>query len=267
MCEVLKVSRSGFYKWRSRPPSRAAQSNEALLAFLLERARWLKGVPGYRKLHHEAVDAGFTCSRNRVQRLLQRAGYRSAVATKPGHRRPSPGLPVLPNLLNRAFSVARNDTVWVSDITQIRCVDGWLYLAIVIDLYNREVIGWALGRENQAALVLRALRLAWRQRQPEGRGLLFHSDQGCQYRSEQVMRWLSRKHITISMSRPGNCWDNACAESFFALLKKERTHRLGLISRRHMAGEIKDYIDQFYNTVRIHGSLGYQTPAAFGAAP
>lgn len=264
MCEVLQVSRSGFYKWLDRPLSATAQANMTLKQFLVERSKALHNIFGYRKLFKEAVEAGYICSLNRIQRRLQELGYRSVVSTKPGHRRPDPGLPVLPNLLNREFDVADPDRVWVSDITQIRCDEGWLYLAVVLDLFNRKVIGLAMGAENRAALVRRALNQAWRARRPDGNQLMFHSDQGAQYRSEEVMGWLASHNITISMSRVGNCWDNACSESFFALLKKEWVHRLGTISRATMIAEVEHYVLQFYNTIRTHGTLGLKTPASFG---
>lgn len=263
MCEVLEVSRAGFYRWLSRPPSRRQCANESLLRFLLKRAEALHGIPGYRVLRQEAVAEGHDCSLNRVQRLLQAVGYRSVVAPKPGWYRPKPGMPTLPNLLNREFRVSGPNRVWVSDITQIRCLEGWLYVAVVMDLHSRRVIGWAAGKVNAAELVLRAVKRAWQARWPNGKQLLFHSDQGAQYRSAEVMGWLTRRGVTLSMSRRANCWDNACAESFFALLKKEWVSPLGLVSREEMRGEIAYYIDEFYPLLRRHGSIGGVTPAAF----
>ncbi|WP_323745870.1 IS3 family transposase [Alloalcanivorax profundimaris] len=267
LCEVLEVSRAGYYRWRHAPcqPSARRQRWRTLQAFLLEQARQQKGVPGYRKLWRDAQDAGFACGKNQVQRLLRACGYRSCVATKPGHRRPSSGLPVLPNLLNRRFTVAQPNRVWVSDITQLRCQEGWLYVAVILDLCGRQVVGRALGRVNDSGLVLRALEQAWERRQPCGEALLFHSDQGAQYRNEAVMSWLNDRGVTISMSRSGNCWDNACAESFFALLKKEWTTRLGVIGRDEMSDEIQYYTDHFYPKVRRHMTLGGLTPNAYAA--
>lgn len=263
MCEVLGVSKAGFYRWRKRPPSPRQQANESLQAFLLHEAEAQMGIPGYRKLWEAAVAVGYACSKNRVQRLLQRAGYRSCCALKPGYRRPDAGLPVLPNLLNRAFDVSEPNRVWVSDITQLRCEEGWLYQVIIMDLYGRRVIGKASGAQNTADLVLQALKQAWKASRPVGKRLLFHSDQGCQYRSEEVMGWLTRRGVTLSMSRIGNCWDNACAESFFARMKQEWTRRLGIISRQEMAAEIDYYIDDYYNTVRRHGTLGGKAPSNY----
>jgi putative transposase len=268
MCSVLDVSRAGYYRWRQRQhrPSPRQRHHQALSSFLLEAAEQQESVPGYRKLWLDAQDAGFACGKNQVQRLLREAGYRSCVAMKPGHRRPDPGLPVPPNLLNRDFEVSEANRVWVSDITQIRCREGWLYMAVVLDLGTRDVVGRALGPVNHSNLVLEALEQAWRRQCPKGEELLFHSDQGSQYRSEAVVGWLNARGVTISMSRPGNCWDNACAESFFALLKKEWTRRLGLIGRDEMASEIRYYTDQFYPKMRRHMALGGLTPHAYAAA-
>ena len=266
MCEVLDVSKAGFYRWLSRKPTPRKQENARLLAFLLRRAEEMHGIPGYRWLWKEAVAEGFWCNKKRVQRLLKSVGYRSVVARKPGWRKPSSSLPVLPNLLNREFIVSAPNRVWVSDITQIRCQEGWLYVAVVLDLYSRRPVGWAAGQINSASLVLAALKKAWLSRRPDGNQLLFHSDQGAQYRSEEVMGWLTRRQVTLSMSRRGNCWDNACAESFFALLKKEWVHPLGIVGREEMKQELSYYIDQFYPMSRRHGTLGDVTPEAFEMA-
>lgn len=263
ICEVLNVSTSGFYKWRSRPPSGREKANQTLLAFLLKTAERENRIPGYRKLWKAAVDHGYLCSQNRVQRLLQGAGYRSRAAMKPGYQKPKPGMPVLPNLLNRAFAVEKRNHVWTSDITQIRCADGWLYIAVVLDLYSRAIVGWAASCLNSAELVKTALQGAWKKRQPKGSELLFHSDQGCQYRSEKVMAWLHKRQVTISMSRKGNCWDNACNESFFAQMKKEWLSTLAIQSRAEAHLETKWYIEEYYNTVRRHGTLGGVSPMAF----
>lgn len=263
MCEVLEVSKAGYYRWRKRGESKRARYNRGLLAFLKQQIKEHKGIAGYRKLWEEAVDAGYDCSKNRVQRLLQGIGYRSCRAAKPGYRKPSVGMPALPNLLNRQFTVSAANRVWVSDITQIRCQEGWLYVAVVLDLYARRVVGWAASPVNSADLVLLAVKRAWRRRQPDGRQLLFHSDQGSQYRSEEVMGWLAQRDVTISMSRRGNCWDNACSESFFAQLKLEWIKRLDLMSREDMQVEVRYYVEEYYNVVRRHGALGMMTPMAF----
>ncbi len=264
MCEVLEVSRSGYYRWLSRPRSARDEANETLSVFLLERAAQMRGIPGYRKLWLEAVDAGYACGKNRVQRVLQAVGYRSSTAPRPSHRRPTGGI-VLPNVLARQFEVDAPNRVWVSDITQIRCQEGWLYEAIVLDLYGRRIVGRAAGRQNNAQLVLAALRQAWQDREPEGARLLFHSDQGAQYTAKEVQHWLARRQVKLSMSRVGNCWDNACAESYFAHLKKEWIRPLGLIKRSEMIGELKYYTETYYNQIRRHSQAGDLPPAVFEA--
>lgn len=150
--------------------------HQSITSFLLERAKKMKSVPGYRKLWIEAQDEGYRCGKNQVQRLLQEAGYRSCTALKPGYRRTVSTLPVLPNLLNRRFSVGEPNKVWVSDITQIRCKEGWLYLVAVMDLGTRQIVGYAQGAVNSSQLVLNALESAWKYSQPVGKELLFHSD-------------------------------------------------------------------------------------------
>ena len=265
MCCVLHVSRAGYYRWklRQRAPAAHTQRHRNLLAFLLAEAERQHGIAGYRKLWAEAVIHGFACGKNQVQRLLQTAGYRSCVASKPGHRKPHPGMAATPNLLNRQFTVSQENRVWVSDITQIRCKEGWLYLAVIIDLATRQVVGKAQGPVNSAELVIKALKRAWAKQKPTGHDLMFHSDQGSQYHCTATMAWLNKRKVTISMSRRGNCWDNACAESFFALLKKEWTRRLGLLTRKEMTEEIHFYITQYYHKVRRHTALGGLTPNAY----
>ena len=263
MCEVLEKSRAGYYKWRNRLPSNRALINKDLTDFLLESAKKEHVIPGYRKLWKSAVSAGFICSKNKVLRLLQSTGYRSRVAQKPGYRKPQHNMPTLPNLLNREFKTKERNRVWVSDITQIRCLEGWLYIAVVLDLYSRKVVGWATSHINNSELVEIALRKAWKERQPNGSELMFHSDQGCQYRSQQVVSWLAKKEVTISMSRRGNCWDNACAESFFAQMKKEWFKPLDTLTRIDTCVEVQYYIEEYYNSVRRHGTLQDISPIEY----
>ena len=263
MCEVLEVSRAGYYKWRNREPSKREVENHRLLQFLLATAKEEHGIPGYRKLWQAAMDAGFICCQNKVQYLLQGVGYRSCTATKPGYQKPKPGMAVLPNLLSREFNVASSNSVWVSDITQLRCLDGWLYVAIIEDLFSRAIVGWAASCVNNAELVEAALESAWNERRPLGSALMFHSDQGCQYRSELVISWLNRRNVTISMSRRGNCWDNACAESFFAQMKKEWFKGMETLTRSETRIEVQYYIEEYYNQVRRHGTLNGLSPMTF----
>lgn len=267
MCKVLDVSRSGYYRWASRKPSARYQANQTLSRFLHQEAERQHGIPGYRKLWYAAVQSGFVCSQNRVQRLLQRMGYRSVTAPRPGWRKPKPGMPVRPNLLNRGFCVDEPDRVWVSDITQIRCQEGWLYVATVMDLYSRRVVGHACSPQVDATLVQKAVKqaLSWRSIKKEGDSL-FHSDQGAQYRSEDVLKTLNAAGFTISMSRRGNCWDNACAESFFSLMKREWLHHLGLISRQEMKDAVGYYISEYYDGIRAHETLGGLAPRDYELA-
>lgn len=264
-CEVLKVSRSGFYDWLKRQPSQRANENESLLAMVLNEAKKQHGIPGYRKLWKAVTEQGYVCSKNRIQRLLQRVGYRSKTSRKLGYRKPISSKLVLPNLLNREFNVKEKNRVWTSDITQVRCMGRWLYIAVVLDLYSRKVVGWATSHINDSELVKRALVRAWKERKPDGTQLLFHSDQGVQYSSEKTQRWLNDRGITISMSRKGNCWDNACTESFFAQMKKEWFNSLDELTLSLKQGmlETQYYIEQYYNNVRRHGTLSGMSPIEF----
>lgn len=266
MCKVLGVSRSGFYRWASRTPSTRRRANRALSVFLRQEAERQHGIPGYRKLWYAAMQSGFICSQNRVQRLLQRMGYRSVTAPRPGWRKPKPGIPVRPNLFNRGFCVDAPGRVWVSDITQVRCQEGWLYIATILDLYSRRVVGHACSPQVDAELVKQAVDQALSWRTVKVGESLFHSDQGAQYRSEEVLRTLNEAGFTISMSRRGNCWDNACAESFFSLMKREWLDHLGLINRQEMMEAVSYYIREYYDGIRAHETLGGLAPREYELA-
>lgn len=264
LCRWLDVSTAGYYKWLTRKPSKREAENECLSSYLRRESQAQHGIPGYRKLWEAAVANGFICNRKRVQRLLQDMGYRSCASKKRYGRtlRQNTLMPAY-NILSRQFKVDKPDRVWVSDITQVRCSDGWQYLCVVLDLFSRKVIGWSTSRINNAKLVLKSLNKAWEQRQPLGHELLFHSDQGIQYRALETIRWHRKRKIKISMSRKGNCWDNACSESFFAQYKKEWMNNLGEISRQEMTMQSRIYIDTYYNPVRRHGTLGGVSPMDF----
>ncbi|WP_370317908.1 IS3 family transposase, partial [Pseudoalteromonas sp.] len=165
--------------------------------------------------------------------------------------------------LRRQFNVDTANTVWVSDITQVRCKDGWQYLCVILDLYSRKVVGWVTSRINNAELVIKTLRKAWSARNPDGANLLFHSDQGAQYVAKETVKWLTNRGVTVSMSRKGNCWDNACSESFFAQYKKEWIKNLNELSRSEMTTQTYFYIEKYYNSVRRHGTLGYKSPMQY----
>ncbi|MBC7001176.1 IS3 family transposase [Photobacterium sp. BZF1] len=264
MCDVLGVSRSGYYKWLNNQPSDRTRYNQGLLAFLRQQIKKHRRIQGYRKLWEEAVAYGYACNKKRVQSLLQQIGYRSnACKRRFGVVRPREVVPTAPNYLNRNFSVEAPDRVWVSDITQIRCHEGWQYLCVIIDLYSRRVVGWATSYMNSAEIVLRALKKAWNARKPEGEALMFHSDRGSQYRCYDVLKWLTRRKVTVSMSRKGNCWDNACSESFFGLMKKEWFSNLEQMSRKEMVAECRNYINGYYNVIRRHGTNGGLSPMMY----
>ncbi|WP_406732050.1 IS3 family transposase [Vibrio scophthalmi] len=264
LCQWLGVSSAGYYKWLHRKPSVREQGNDSLLDFLKEESDRQHCIPGYRKLWEAAVAYGFICNKKRVQRLLQSLGYRSK-ASKKRHGRAPRQKTLMPayNLLNRQFDVSKPNQVWASDITQVRCKEGWNYLCVILDLYSRKVVGWSTSRINSACLVLKTLNKAWKSRRPDGRKLMFHSDQGVQYRAIETLRWHRKKAITVSMSRKGNCWDNACSESFFAQYKKEWISNLGGMSRQEMTMQSRLYIDTYYNPVRRHGTLGGVSPIDF----
>ncbi|WP_415884673.1 IS3 family transposase [Neptuniibacter sp. QD34_54] len=264
LCRLYGVQRSGYYAWLNRIPSLREQMNQKILSRALELADQCRGVYGYRKLWHALLCEGFCCGKNRLCRLLRRVGYKAQLAVRKARYCLEGGLMPQPNLLNREFNPSQINRVWVSDITQVACREGWLYVSVVMDLHNREIVGFECSRQVTADIVLKSLQKSWNKAKPEvTHKLLFHSDQGSQYRSERVMSWLTKRGVTISMSRQGNCWDNACAESFFSLLKKECTRKLGLITCSEMAREIGLYISRFYNTIRSHSALGYESPVGF----
>lgn len=256
------MRRSGYYAWRNRQVSSRALTNRRLLERALELADKFHGIYGYRKLLIELYKEGYRCSKNRLCRLLKEAGYKAKLAVRRKRYGVHQGMSAQPNILQRRFNPRGSNEVWVSDITQFACREGWLYLSVVMDLHSRKIIGYQCSTNATAEVVLSSIKKGWQAGKPDANHqLLFHSDQGSQYRSEKVMSWLTEKGVTISMSRKGNCWDNACSESFFSVLKKEWTGHLGVISRSKMAQAIKYYIACFYNTIRSHSALNYQAPA------
>ena len=266
LCRVLQVSRSGYYAWRGRPLSERALANVRLLVEIRAvhvKSRRTFGSP---RVHRELRTPERPLSERRVARVMQRAGIRSKhrrkfrVTTQSNHRRP-----IAPNLLARNFATTAPNRVWVGDITFIWTAEGWLYLAVVIDLFSRAVVGWAMSERVTDDLTLAALRMAVATR-ATGPGLIHHSDQGSQYTSDAYRRVLADHGFVASMSRRGNCWDNAVAESFFATLEKDQL--VGWIPETRDAARrgIFDFIEAFYNRERIHSTIGYQSPMAFEAA-
>lgn len=263
MCRVLRVHRSGFYAWR-RQPSSSRKKDDARVLGLIKQA-WLESgtVYGYRKVCADLRDLGESCSRHRVARLMRLEGLRA----QRGYRR-RPGLQVgkpsvvAPNRLDRKFNVAIPDRHWVTDITYLRTHEGWLYLAVVIDLFSRQVVGWAMHGHMATDLVLQALTMAvWRRRPLPG--LMLHSDQGSQFTSSDWQTFLKSHNIECSMSRRGNCHDNAVAESFFQLLKRERVRRKIYSTREQARSDVFDYIELFFNAKRRHGANGGIAPVEY----
>ncbi|WP_329856299.1 IS3 family transposase [Stenotrophomonas muris] len=262
MCRVLGVQRSGYYAWLRHGASAREREDQRLLGLI--KHHWLASgtVYGYRKITLDLREAGEQCSRHRVLRLMRAEGLRAQVGygRKPRHRGGPAG--VVANVLNRDFGPQAPNKVWVTDITYIRTYEGWLFLAAVMDLYSRQIVGWATASTMTSDPVLQALvAAAWR-RKP-GPGVMVHSDQGCQFTSSDWQSFLKAHRMVPSMSRRGNCHDNAVAESFFSVLKKERIKRRIYPTRAMAASDVFDYIEMFYNPIRRHGSAGGLSPVEF----
>jgi putative transposase len=265
MCRILQVSRSGYYDWIDRPLSNRARENERLLVLIRASHTASGGIYGSPRVTADLREAGETCSKNRVARLMRVNDIRGIT----GFKRPRPlvGKPslLMPNRLQRQFTVSRPDEAWVTDITYIRTWQGWLYLAVVIDLFARKVVGWSMKPTLAKELVLDALLMAvWRRRPTQP--VIVHSDQGTQYGSDAWYRFCISHNLKPSMSRRGNCWDNAVAESFFGSLKKERIRKQIYRTRDQARADIFDYIEMFYNRKRRHSHLGDVSPEAFEQA-
>jgi putative transposase len=263
LCRVLGVSRSGYYAWRSREPSPAEVRRKELTDEVKEIHAEVKGRYGSPRIHAELVARGTTCCENTVARLMREAGiaakarrkFRQTTDSNHPH-------PVAENLLDREFDPDEPNTSWVADVTYIPTGEGWLYLAAVVDLFSRMVVGWSMATTMTSRLVVDALEMALVRRLP-GSGLVAHSDRGSQYASEHYRRRLAEERIGCSMSRRGNCWDNAPMESFFASLKKELVHHEDYATRDQARASIFEYIEAFYNRVRRHSALGYVAPAEY----
>ena len=262
MCRVLKVHRSGFYAWLHEPKSPRAKANEALTAKIREFYDQSMGIYGSPRIFCDLRQAGVACSENRVARLMRAAGIRSVRGYKrPRYKAGRPSL-VAPNQLQRQFQYDAPDLAWVTDITYIRTYEGWLYLAVVLDLHSRAVVGWSMGSRMHTSLVLDALTMAVWRRKPKG-SVIIHSDQGSQFGSDEFNRWCKDNRLSPSMSRRGNCWDNAVAESFFSNLKTEQIKKRIYSTRAEAKSEIFDYIEGFYNRVRRHKHLDQLSPQEF----
>ena len=263
MCRCLRIQPSGFYAWLKNPLSRRAKEDARQTELLRQAWEDSGKVYGYRKLHDDLLDQGETCCPNRVARLASLAGIRARIGYK---RRPGSygGKPsrVVDNTLARQFDVAAPDKTWVTDITYIRTQEGFAYLAVVIDLYSRRVVGWSMQNRQTTDLVLQALLMAVWRRKPKGK-VLIHSDQGSQFTSIDWASFLKAHNLEHSMSRRGNCHDNAVVESFFNLLKRERVRRRTYRSRDEARQDVFDYIEMFYNPIRKHVRNGMLSPVEF----
>jgi putative transposase len=264
MCQALGVSTQGFYAWRNRPDSPQALRREALLVAIRAVHAEYKHRYGSPRIHEELRQGrGVACCVNTVAKLMREDGIRAKSARKFRHTTDSNhSLPVATNLLDRRFDPENPNERWVADITYVPTREGWLYLAVVEDLYSRMVVGWSMADHMQSRLVVDALEMAVSRRFPDD-GLLAHSDRGSQYASEHYQRLLAKHGIACSMSGVGQCWDNAPMESFFATLKKELIHHEDYQTRAEARASIFEYIETFYNPKRRHSSLDYLSPAAF----
>lgn len=264
MCRVIGVHRSGFYAWCRE--SLCQRAREDVRQTGLIKQFWIEsgGIYGYRKILNDLRDVGEGCGKHRVYRLMRLAKLRSQTGyarRRPAHKAGKPSS-LAPNRLEQNFDVDRPNTAWVTDITYIRTYEGWLYLAIVLDLFSRQIVGWSMASRMKSDLVLQALLMAVWRRRPKAE-VIVHSDQGTQYTSGDWQAFLRDHELLPSMSRRGNCHDNAVAESFFQLLKRERIKRRIYASREQARQDVFSYIELFYNSRRRHGSSGNLSPVNY----
>jgi putative transposase len=268
MCRVLKVSRSGFYAWQRRKPSHRALREAELIEKIRKVHEQSRGLYGYPRAHRALLIDGEVVSRNTVARLMRKAKIRGKTrkryvprTTDSRHHKP-----VADNLLNRDFAAAAANRKWLADITYVPTQEGWLYLAAVLDIFSRRVVGWSMADHMEVDLVADALQMALQHRRPAGGDLLHHSDRGSQYASDDYQGLLKRHGIMVSMSGKGDCYDNAMMESFWATLKCELVHQQRYATREQARQSIFEYVEVFYNRKRLHSSLGYVSPDSFEAA-
>lgn len=263
MCQELDVSPSGYYAWRQRPPSAREMANQELVRRIEAVYHDADGTYGSPRIYYELKEQGVACSKNRIARLMRLRGlrakqvsrYKSTTKRNKAHR-------TAPNLLERDFSAERPDHKWLTDITYIPTGEGWLYLAVILDLYARRIVGWGMAERMTAALTTRALQMAIQQRQP-GDGLIHHSDQGSQYTDSGYQTLLKDHGIQASMNGVGTWYDNAPMESFFGTLKSELVHHRVYHTRDQAKLDLFYYMEAFYNRRRRHSSLGYLSPKAY----
>jgi putative transposase len=263
MCRILAVSESGFYAWRKRPACRRKREDAQLSSHIRQVFRTHRERYGSPRIHVELRELGMRCSRKRVARLMREAllrakGKRRRVVTT----RRDVSHPVAPNRLDRDFTATEPNSKWVTDVTYVPTTQGWLYLAVILDLYSRAVVGWSMSAHCDEELVERALDMAVVRRRPKA-GLLHHSDRGCQYTSRAYRQRLEQAQMIVSMSRKGNCWDNAAMESFFGSLKEECVGSTIYPSHEQARLSLFEYLEVYYNRQRRHSSLGYVSPLMY----
>jgi putative transposase len=266
MCKMLNISRSGYYTWRTRPLSEREMANQELLEQIKKVHRESDKTYGSPRIYHALLALGRKCSVNRVARLMRRNGiqakqkrrFRATTKRNKAH-------PVAPNRLKRDFTADQPDQKWLTDITYIPTLEGWLYLAAILDLYTRRIVGWAMAERMTSALTIQAFKMAIQQRKPEA-GLIHHSDRGSQYTDQKYQALLEAHFIQASMNGVGSWYDNAPMESFFGTLKSERVHHCSYQTREEARTDLFFYIEVFYNRRRLHSALGYVSPEAFEKA-
>lgn len=263
MCKTFEVSESGYYTWRKRDRSAKEGKELSLVRKIEEIHQGSRGSYGSPRILRVLKGLGESCNKTKVERLMKKNGIRAKtkrkfrVTTDSKHN-----LPVAPNLLDRNFSPEKPNQVWASDITYVWTREGWLFLAVIVDLFSRQVVGWSLEKTMTKELVCSALRQAYFRRKP-GTGLLFHSDRGSQYCSKEFRKLLRDYKMLQSQSRKANCWDNACVESFFHTLKTEMIYHEDFMTREQAHRGIFDWVEAFYNRERLHSTLGYKSPVDF----
>jgi putative transposase len=264
LCQTLEVSESGYYAWCKRPASELEREDARLSAEIQQIFQAHRRVYGSPRIHQVLKERGISCGRKRVVRLMQALGISALPEhrSKPKTTNSDPSARFAPNTLKRDFTSVTPNTKWVTDSTVIWTTEGWLYLAVVLDLFSRRIVGWAMAATEDEELVELALRMALARRQPPS-GLLHHSDRGSEYTSNDYQALLAQEGIQVSMSRTANCWDNAAMESFFATLKKECIYREQFTSRIQARQAVFEYVECFYNRIRLHSTLQYVSPDTF----
>lgn len=263
MCRCLKVSPSGYYDWRSRKPSQRERENQQLLARMRELHRDSEGALGSPRMHEDLLAEGFTCGQNRIARLMRVDGLRGAPPARALRKKRSGDRPIgIENVLARDFTAEEPNQKWVTDITYLRTLEGFLFLCVVLDLFSNEVVGWSMSQRQNRELVIRAVMSALWQREGS-RKVVIHSDRGTQFTCGDYQRFLSAHNLTCSMSRVGSCADNAAAEGFFGLLKRDRVNRRHYATHREARTDVFDYIERFHNP-RMRRRIEQRTQQAEG---